>query len=108
MTSKDQHQYKDRYMLRLPDGMRERIKRAAADNGRTMNAEIVGTLQEAYPDYDNLSDRLAQMVMIASDILIQMDITEKDERYFKILGEVMANIHKQMEIPDPKHRSRDD
>ena len=37
-------------MLRLPDGMRDRIKDAADKSGRSMNAEIVGTLEEAYPE----------------------------------------------------------
>ena len=49
MSGTDQHQFKDRYMLRLPDGMRERIKAAAESNNRSMNAEIVATLEEAYP-----------------------------------------------------------
>jgi len=39
----------DRYMLRLPDGMRDRIKAAAEANNRSMNAEIVATLEEKYP-----------------------------------------------------------
>lgn len=37
-------------MLRLPDGMRERIKAAAERNGRSMNSEIVTTLEAAYPE----------------------------------------------------------
>lgn len=49
MSNSDQHQFKDRYMLRLPDGMRDRIKRAAEANNRSMNAEIVATLEGAYP-----------------------------------------------------------
>lgn len=36
-------------MLRLPDGMRDRVKEAAAANNRSMNAEIVATLEEKYP-----------------------------------------------------------
>jgi plasmid stability protein len=40
----------DKFMLRLPDGMRERIKAVAATNNRSMNAEIVATLQEKYPE----------------------------------------------------------
>lgn len=40
----------DRFMLRLPDGMRDRIKAAAEANNRSMNAEIVATLQEKYPE----------------------------------------------------------
>lgn len=36
-------------MLRLPAGMRDRIKVFAERNGRSMNAEIVATLESAYP-----------------------------------------------------------
>jgi plasmid stability protein len=35
----------DRFMLRLPDGMRDRIKAAAEANTRSMNAEIVYRLE---------------------------------------------------------------
>ncbi|PTU70759.1 Arc family DNA-binding protein [Chromobacterium haemolyticum] len=34
----------DKFMLRLPDGMRSRIAEAAKTNGRSMNAEIVHRL----------------------------------------------------------------
>jgi len=36
----------DKFMLRLPDGMRERIKASALRNNRSMNAEIVSCLEE--------------------------------------------------------------
>lgn len=39
----------DRFIVRLPDGMRERIKTAADANNRSMNSEIVATLEEKYP-----------------------------------------------------------
>ncbi|AYF00464.1 Arc family DNA-binding protein [Paracoccus yeei] len=39
----------DQFMLRLPDGMRDRIKVAAERNNRSMNAEIVASLEEKYP-----------------------------------------------------------
>lgn len=35
----------DKFMLRLPDGMRERLKKEAADNGRSLNAEIIQRLR---------------------------------------------------------------
>jgi predicted HicB family RNase H-like nuclease len=40
------------FMLRLPDGMRERLKETAAENGRSMNAEIVERLEasEGHPN----------------------------------------------------------
>ena len=39
----------DKFMLRLPEGMRERIKTVADANGRSMNAEIVLALEEKFP-----------------------------------------------------------
>ena len=45
-------------MVRLPDGMRERIKGAAERNGRSMNAEMVQRLEQSFevdvPDSDLL------------------------------------------------------
>lgn len=37
----------DRYIIRFPDGMRERIKELAEKNGRSMNAEIIARLEES-------------------------------------------------------------
>lgn len=38
----------DKYILRLPDGMRAELKEAARQAGRTLNAEIVMRLQESF------------------------------------------------------------
>lgn len=40
---------KEQYIVRFPEGMRDRIKKAAEENGRSMNAEIVQALENAYP-----------------------------------------------------------
>lgn len=37
----------ERYMLRLPDGWREKIKEIARAEHRSMNAEIVAAIQTA-------------------------------------------------------------
>lgn len=37
----------DKFILRLPDGMRDAIRDAAAKNGRSMNTEIVWRLQQS-------------------------------------------------------------
>lgn len=42
----------DKFMLRMPDGLRDRIKAAADTSGRSMNAEIVAVLLERFPDPD--------------------------------------------------------
>lgn len=38
----------DGFMLRFPDGMRDRVKAAAEASGRSMNAEIVERLEESF------------------------------------------------------------
>lgn len=47
----DQHKFTDRYMIRMPDGLRDRIKAAAAKNGRSMNAEVVSVLADAFGNH---------------------------------------------------------
>lgn len=63
-------QLADKYVLRMPDGMRDKITKLAKANGRSMNAEIVLILQEAIEgrrtgtdtniDVDALADALAE------------------------------------------------
>lgn len=65
----------DKFMLRLPDGMRERIKRAAETNNRSMNAEIVATLDEAFPEVAPSMTDIMQDVMALGGLIQNM----KDE-----------------------------
>ncbi|WP_102866930.1 Arc family DNA-binding protein [Pseudovibrio exalbescens] len=63
MSDSTKAKNKEQFVVRLPDGMRERIASAAKDNNRSMNAEIVARLEDAFsssrlPDYIlNLVDR---------------------------------------------------
>lgn len=43
-------QTQDKFIIRLPNGLRERIKVKADENGRSMNAEIVQVLEREYPE----------------------------------------------------------
>ena len=38
----------DKFILRFPDGMRDRIAEAAKANNRSMNAEVVSRLQNSF------------------------------------------------------------
>ncbi|UWQ83526.1 Arc family DNA-binding protein [Leisingera caerulea] len=51
----------DKFMLRLPDGMRARIRAAAKKNGRSMNAEIVALLEDQFPDETQELPTLAEI-----------------------------------------------
>lgn len=39
----------ERFQVRMPPGLRDRIKWYSERNGRSMNAEIVATLEDKYP-----------------------------------------------------------
>ena len=41
----------DKIVIRAPDGMRDRIRKAAEENGRSMNSEIVARLEESLSGY---------------------------------------------------------
>ena len=43
-----QRQPEDKFVLRLPEGMRGHIKERAQSSGRTMTAEIIHRIKEAY------------------------------------------------------------
>src|SRR5262249_56786985 len=47
----------DQYMLRLPPGLRDRVARRAAENGRSMNTEIL----EAIERHLTGADRVTQL-----------------------------------------------
>lgn len=48
----------DQFIVRLPDGLRDEIKAAAATNGRSMNAEFIARLAIS-PDVETLRDKFA-------------------------------------------------
>ncbi|WP_313195877.1 Arc family DNA-binding protein [Shinella zoogloeoides] len=60
----------DKFLLRMPDGLRERIKAAAEMNNRSMNAEIVTTLEGAYPRPISLEE-------VVSDVRTSIEMLKK-------------------------------
>ncbi|SEH99792.1 Arc family DNA-binding protein [Pseudomonas asplenii] len=40
----------DKFVIRLPDGLRDRISEVAVSNGRSMNSEIVRRLENSISD----------------------------------------------------------
>lgn len=58
----------DKFMLRLPEGMRDALKSVAGDNGRSMNAEIVARLQDSlFGSSKSTIDDVAQFAWRAID-----------------------------------------
>jgi hypothetical protein len=54
----------DKFILRLPDGMRERLAEVAESQGRTMNAVVIGALAEYLTDAKSIESQLAEIKTI--------------------------------------------
>lgn len=54
----------EQFVVRFPDGMRDRIAEAAKNNKRSMNAEIVARLQQSFDtrDTDLAQDTVGAML----------------------------------------------
>lgn len=50
-----------RYLLRLPDGLREQIEASAKANNRSMNAEIISRLERSFDLDDGLTALTARI-----------------------------------------------
>ncbi len=49
-TPKPPSEELDKFLIRMPTGLRDRIKAAADRQKRSMNAEIIDTLENQYPE----------------------------------------------------------
>lgn len=49
----------DKFVVRLPDGMRERIADVARNHHRSMNSEIIARLEQSLLQEDALGDELS-------------------------------------------------
>ncbi|MGR3792636.1 Arc family DNA-binding protein [Vannielia sp. SX4] len=58
----------DKFIVRLPEGMRDRIKAAAENAGRSMNAEIVAALADAYPEPAGPEDVVRDVAWLLSGV----------------------------------------
>lgn len=86
----------DRFMLRLPDGMRDRIKTVAEANNRSMNAEIVATLEKAYPE-ESVDEAIERFLRIADELIAAFGDDYPQEvvvRTQKLRDQAHALLHK--------------
>lgn len=56
----------ERFIVRMPPGMRDRVRAAAEKHGRSMNAEIVAILQEAFPEPSPIEALTAELAAAAT------------------------------------------
>lgn len=90
----------DKFMLRLPDGMRDRIKTVAEANNRSMNAEIVATLEEKYPEpqpESYLIARLQHLIdMFDKGVTSEKYSPEQRERLLPLIKDMILEVIEKM------------
>lgn len=94
-------QSQDKFVVRLPDGMRDRIKAAADKNGRSMNAEIVDALVRMFPPPlkagDIIDDWARSLAFIEPGLREQaVDLlsSEENREKVKLWAEAISNSEK--------------
>lgn len=83
----------DQFVVRFPEGLRDRIRKAADANGRSMNAEIIARLEKSLQDDDQfIPNELTSEVNSLRDQIdrvsaVQERATKIMEAIAKYLGE---------------------
>lgn len=67
----------DKVVIRVPDGMKARIKRAADANGRSVNAELVMLLDRTYP----ASAYIDECVKAIADMIARKPADQQNEAW---------------------------
>lgn len=75
----------DQVSLRLPDGLRGRIKAYADSQGRSMNAEIVRILEREFPEPEGIHARIDEILSLVG--VLKTGVTEEnlDKLSWKLL-----------------------
>lgn len=84
----------DQFVVRLPDGMRDRIAQEAKSNNRSMNAEIVARLEESLDAPDREAEKTfeTEAVMNAFRDTIA-DIARNDNERDEIVRSIGQDLH---------------
>lgn len=82
-------------MLRLPEGMRDRLKATALTNNRTLNAEIVSRLDKSIDAPDVVSD-LADLERMAASVKFDLATTRVENSIHAVRMTEMALALKQI------------
>jgi phage FluMu gp28-like protein len=75
-------QDQDKYVVRFPEGLRDKVKASAEANGRSMNAEIIARLEESFRAFHDPVDMVELMKTLDANNaeLIQIRITPNGVR----------------------------
>lgn len=91
----------EQFMLRLPDGMRERIKRKAEDSGRSMNAEVVAALELWLNAPSERQQRKSDLERHRTMLLMEAEATRlRLEQLIREAAEIDSALRNAPDTPD--------
>lgn len=76
MTGRIPSRGSEQFNLRLPDGMRDRLREAAEANGRSMNAEIIARLGLSFENEENMKRLSARIEK--DELVMSYEIARRD------------------------------
>lgn len=86
----------DQYTVRFPEGLRDKLKEAAAANGRSMNSEIIERLSLSLEsDYRNKNTSTSNFISKSYNMNI-----EDSDSMGKLLNEIMNHLKPLSEIEE--------
>lgn len=90
MSEKDRYpsDAAERFQIRLPPGLRDRIKAYAERHGRSMNTEIVRVLEREFPETWPLSVQITSLVSLSNALKETIGTEEVNKLGDKLLATV--------------------
>jgi len=99
----------DKFMLRFPDGMRERVAEAAKTNGRSMNAEIIQRLEHSFTPWEERPWEERMVTDIDRAMLATLTEKERNALLDRVKGsggaETINRMPNNIKLPENFHRS---
>lgn len=100
MTIDRTPQAADKYIVRFPDGMRDRIAEAAKQNNRSMNAEVVARLQASFTDTPSpLAEAAEELAQSRAQTITAMEFLQGS------LCETVTAMYPRLQAKDQRDRT---
>jgi len=82
----------DQFVLRFPNGLRDRIKTYAEAHGRSMNAEIVRILEREFPEPWSIEAKVSNLIEMVKAIAIGRESDASIEKISSLVEETVNGI----------------
>ncbi len=103
MTTKPPAKKLDQYIVRFPEGMRDALKRRAAENNRSLNAEIIARLEASF---DTIETALTPAQSEAALEVVRRYFAEQNADVMRRLEDLERKYEVEFMLPEEREGSR--